>query len=89
MVSIFSILPQTLYFTEAWFNSVGHRVFDVVMEGVVVLNDYDIVAASGGKLVAVTETIIADVLDGQLNIDFVSVTGVGAVSAISVVGSSP
>jgi chitinase len=75
----------TLYFFDN--NPVGARLFDVEMEGVVVLDDFDIIAAAGGRSTAHNETITATVSDGQLNIDFIPVSGGGpGVFAISVVG---
>lgn len=76
----------TLYFTEPFFTTAGQRVFDVRMETSIVLDDFDIVAASGGKMVAHTETVPITVNDGRLNVDFFPVTSTYAiVSAISVV----
>ena len=78
----------TLHFVEL--NAApGARLFDVVAEGVVQLDDFEILAAAGGALnTAVTEIFTASVTDGQLAIDFVPVTAnhVG-IFAISVVGA--
>ncbi len=79
----------TLYFVESIWNNVGGRIFDVSIEAVVALDNYDIVGVSGGRFVAVTETFIATVSDGQLNIDFVGVQRLAVVSAISVVPAVP
>ena len=78
----------TFYFTEPTANSAGQRTFDVTIEGVLTLDDYDIFATAGGKLIAVTETVNVAVSDGQLNIDFSSDLK-PAVSAIAVVSSGP
>lgn len=86
-------LQLELIGTTSNFDAIGRRLFDVVFEGVVILDDFDIYAASGGQLVAHTETINTMVTDGQLNIDFTSVTtNYCIVSAIAVVehsGSPP
>ena len=59
-------------------------MFDVLAENVVVLDDYDIVAAAGGGQIAVTETFTVEVTDGGLDLFFVRVTGQAMISAISV-----
>ena len=79
----------TLYFADPRSNSVGDRVFDVSVEGTVVLAGYDIVAAAGGYQVAHTETITVPVADGQLNVDFSGVIGIPVVSAVTVATVSP
>ncbi|MCP5098633.1 MAG: choice-of-anchor D domain-containing protein, partial [Chloroflexi bacterium] len=76
----------TLYFMEPWQSAAGERVFDVTMEGVIVLDDYDIYAVAGAQYTAVSETATVTVSDGQLNIDFSRTSRVAMVSAISVVG---
>ncbi len=93
---VFDTLPAdtyeiTLYFMEPQANSPGQRVFDISVEGAVVLDDYDTYAAAGGKKIAVNEVIIATVSDGQLNIDFVESIPLAKpiVSAIAVVPTTP
>lgn len=61
-----------LYFAEN--NTPGSRFFDVSIEGVLVLNDYDIVADAGSN-VAIVKAFNANVADGTLNIDFDRVPG--------------
>ena len=77
----------TMYFVEPYgHGNGGQRIFDVVIEDVVALDDYDITVAAGGKLTAVTETVISNVSDGRLDVDFViDVLRAPLVSAISVV----
>ncbi len=81
----------TLFFTEPFAPRSGARVFDVTAEGTVVLDNFEIFVAAGGRFTAHTETFIVNVSDGQLNIDFDTVSGRldPVVSAISVVGSAP
>jgi YVTN family beta-propeller protein len=78
----------TLHFTELRANS-GERIFDVVAEGNVLLDDFEILAAAGGThREAVTETFVVAVSDGRLDIDIVPVTSNhAAVFALSVVGA--
>jgi hypothetical protein len=78
-----------LHFAEIYWQAAGQRSFDVKIEGVSVLNDYDIVAAVGSD-VAVTQTFPGVVVtDGQLNIDFITVVNNAKVSAVSVASSAP
>jgi hypothetical protein len=77
----------TLFFTEpmpSW--TVGRRVFDVTAEGVLVLDDLDLVAVTGAPLRAHQETFTVMVTDGTLDLGFTPVVGSNAiVSAIEVV----
>lgn len=82
----------TLHFMEPWQSAAGERLFDVTIEGVLSLDDYDIYAVSGGQFTAVSESFSATVSDGQLNIDFTGVNRVAMVAAIQVEeagGSTP
>ncbi|MDZ7362423.1 MAG: malectin domain-containing carbohydrate-binding protein [candidate division KSB1 bacterium] len=79
----------TLYFTEPQKTASGQRLFDVTIEGVIRLDNYDIFAASGGQFFAKTETFTINVVDGQLNVVFTGVVSGAIVSAIAVVGSTP
>jgi chitodextrinase/gamma-glutamylcyclotransferase (GGCT)/AIG2-like uncharacterized protein YtfP len=60
-----------LHFAEIYKGAslVGGRVFDVEIEGVLVINDLDIFAQAGANA-ALVETIPVTVSDGQLNIVF-------------------
>lgn len=59
-----------LKFAEVSRTSVGQRVFSVALNGVVVLRDFDIVAAAGGPLVAVDKAFPVTVSQGYLQIGF-------------------
>ncbi|TCJ12682.1 choice-of-anchor D domain-containing protein [Flaviaesturariibacter flavus] len=77
-----------LHFAETYWTTAGSRVFDVTIEGVKVLDNYDIVAKVGA-FTATTETFTVGVTDGMLNINFSSLTAAGGkdnakVSAIEV-----
>ena len=78
-----------LHFMEPWQDQAGERTFDVIIEGDVALDDYDIVAAAGGQYTAVSETVTVNVEDGQLNIDFDNVLRASMISAIEVIGGGP
>jgi hypothetical protein len=58
----------TLHFAELWWAGPNRRLFDVSLEGMVVLNEYDVYAAAGGRLRARREEFRVTVSDGQLNI---------------------
>jgi hypothetical protein len=65
----------TLHFAETYFGSrttggVGSRKFNVYLEGVKRLSEYDVFAKAGGALRAVKETIRVTVTDGVLNLYF-------------------
>lgn len=80
-----------LKFAEIVSTSVaGSRVFDVTIEGNLVLDNFDIYVASGGTFTAVDRSFSATVNDGVLNIVFspvVSRPAVNAVEVVSVVAS--
>ena len=70
--------------------TVGSRVFDVAIEGQVVLDDFDQVAAAGGSGRAVNRAIIVDVTDGDgLQIELVRNIQNPAVKAIEVLALNP
>jgi beta-galactosidase len=62
----------------------GERLFDVAVNGKVVLKRFDIAAAAGGKLQAVDESFKAKAQDGALLIEFKPVKGPALVAALSV-----
>ena len=52
-------------------SQVGSRLFDVAIEGAVVLDDFDQVAAAGGSAIMINRAILVDVTDGNgLQIEF-------------------
>ena len=59
-----------LYFIEAFASAAGERLFDVKVEGITVLDNYDIFVAAGGTNVPVEESITTNVTDGSLTIEF-------------------
>ncbi len=66
----------------------GRRIFDVIVEGDTVLNNFDIFAASGGALRAVERAIQGvQVNDGTLNIKFKTEKDFAAIGAIAVLPS--
>ena len=69
---------------ETFWNGAGQRLFDVLIEGVLILDNYDIYKAAGHD--SAISLAFEDVLvqDGQLNIDFVTVKDNAKVSAIKI-----
>ncbi|MEP6707069.1 MAG: malectin domain-containing carbohydrate-binding protein, partial [Pyrinomonadaceae bacterium] len=62
-----------LLFAETWFGvgttgGAGSRLFDISIENVLVLTNFDIYATAGGPLKAVVKTFSVTVSDGVLNI---------------------
>ena len=57
-----------LHFAEIYWTQAGQRVFDALLEGMKVLDHYDIVQKVGPRT-AVTETFLVTVADGVLNLD--------------------
>lgn len=70
-------LPNGVYrvilgFSENRYRAAGRRVFDVSLEGSVVLSNFDIFAAAGNKAYKVVDkALTVQVTDGVLNIGFV------------------
>jgi hypothetical protein len=70
---------------EFTFNAAGQRIFNVKINGVQVLTNYDIFAATGGmdKAIALTFNVTADGT-GTLTAQFISVVGSAKVDGIEV-----
>ncbi len=81
----------TLHFAETYWGSratggVGSRKFNVFVENVKRLSEYDVFAKAGGAMRAVKETVRVTVIDGILNLYFAKGTAdLPLVSAIEVV----
>jgi Malectin domain len=73
----------TLKFAEIYWTQAGQRVFNVLMEGVKVISNLDLVAKVGPNA-AYDVTIPVHVTDGKLTIKFKSVVDYAKVSAIMV-----
>ncbi len=72
-----------LHMVENFFTASGNRIFDILTEGTVAVNDLDL-AASFGKGVLRIETLDVTVTDGVLNIDFLASQNNGIVQAIEI-----
>jgi len=83
-----------LHFAETWDGgqAVGRRIFDVLLENQLVLDNLDIYAQAGGYT-ALIKTFQTTVTDGQLNINFVHGSAddpqIGAIEILSSGGPPP
>ena len=79
-----------LHFAEIWWTSANQRVFDVSIEGTVVIDNLDI-AAQVGAFTALVQTFPATVADGTLDVSLVASTDHATIAAIEVrlAGSGP
>jgi hypothetical protein len=59
-----------LKFAEVSLNRIGQRIFSVGINGVAVLQNFDVVAAAGGPLVAIDEAFPVTVTNGSIQISF-------------------
>ncbi len=65
-------------------NGPGLRVFDVALEGALVVDDFDIYAAAGGAFAATQLELHTNVSDGTLNLDLIAGLQSPSISAIEV-----
>ncbi|MBL9164438.1 MAG: hypothetical protein JNL18_17050 [Planctomycetaceae bacterium] len=78
-----------LYFAETWSGAFvnGVRVFDVTIEGVTVLDNYDVFADVGGNKGVVKSFIVNS--DGNLDIDFLRGVQNPTIKAIEILSTAP
>lgn len=74
-----------LYFAENWWTGPGQRSFDVYINDVAVLTDYDIFAVAGGKDIGVAEAFEATAdTNGEITVSFVTLLDNAKVSGLKV-----
>ncbi|MBN2442604.1 MAG: glycoside hydrolase family 88 protein [Spirochaetales bacterium] len=73
----------TLYFAENYHTSSGSRIFNVRIEGAPVISNLDIYARAGSSAAYVAENQVT-VSDGEINIEFVTVTENALINAIKI-----
>ena len=78
----------TLYLAEMSYSKPRSRIFDVIMEGVIIEDDLDMVALAGRRRMAIVIRQDVAVSDGLLNIEFQPVRGTPTVAGIKVDTSS-
>lgn len=71
-----------LYFAELYFESPGKRCFDVKINGLIVLDNYDIICDAGGYMAGVEKTFKVAVTNGVLQIEFSARVNMAQVNAI-------
>ncbi len=76
-----------LHFAEIYWTSATHRVFDVTVEGALVINDLDIWSLAGANA-ALVMPVTATVTDGVLNLAFTTSVDNAKIAAIDVHPSS-
>jgi hypothetical protein len=74
----------TLKFAEIYFTSAGQRVFNIVINGDIVQNNFDPFAAAGGANTAVDESYPITVTTGAIDIKLVAVAQNPKISAIEI-----
>ena len=67
----------------------GERIFDVSIEGNLVLDDLDVFVSSGGLYSAMERTFPVTVTDGRLDVDLSQEVYSAFVSAVEVLSTSP
>ncbi len=77
-----------LHFAEVFFTQPGERVFDVLLEGVPVLRNFDIVTEAGAAT-AIVKSFDMRTLDSEVTIRFEGRVGAPKVSAIEVERIAP
>jgi hypothetical protein len=71
-------------FAELYFSSVGQRVFSIAINGQIVANNFDIVAAAGGGAKAVDRSFPVNVTGGKITIQMNAAVDDPAVNAIEI-----
>ncbi len=79
-----------LHFAEIYWTSAGRRLFNVSVNGLQVLTNFDVFAAAGGKDKAIVETLPATADgNGRITVTFTTLRDNAKVSGIEVLGAQP
>lgn len=78
------VYETTLLESETFWSAPGQRVFNVFIQGVQVLTNFDIFVAAGGKNLPLTRVFTNSVANGQLQIVFAPVVDNARVSGVQV-----
>jgi len=77
-----------LHFAEFYWNAVGQRVFNVLINGVQVLTNFDILATAGGKDIAIIRQFTATAnSSGRIIIQFTTVVDNAKLSGLEILGT--
>ncbi|MDG1357315.1 MAG: malectin domain-containing carbohydrate-binding protein [Akkermansiaceae bacterium] len=76
-----------LYFAETYSGtgSPGQRIFDIAIEDVIALDDYDVVADAGAMFIGVMQSFEVEVSDESLTIELLHVTQNPAIKGIEII----
>jgi hypothetical protein len=74
----------TLKFAEFYFSQVGQRIFNVYINGLKVLSNFDIIAQAGGTFIALDRQFTTNVTNGTITLQFESVVSSPKISAIQI-----
>jgi hypothetical protein len=91
--SIPNLTPGTsytvrLHFAETYWSEPGKRIFNVILNGQVVLSNFDIFAAAGGSNKAIVEQFVTQPnSDGTITIQFETVDDFAEVNGIEVLAN--
>ncbi|MCZ6653934.1 MAG: malectin domain-containing carbohydrate-binding protein, partial [Planctomycetota bacterium] len=77
-----------LKFAELWFTQAGERVFDVAINGVPVLTNFDVVAEAGGAFIAVDRQFPVSVSGHEIVIEFFGIVSNPKINAIEILPDS-
>ena len=66
-----------LHYAELYWGAAGRRVFDVKAEGALARDNFDIFQRAGAAFTALTDTLLVQVADGTLNLDFSALAAEG------------
>jgi Malectin domain len=79
----------TLKFAETTFHQPKQRIFDVLIEDRLVLDDFDIFVTAKGKNMPISKTFEVEVTDNSLDINFLASIENAKISAIEIKPKSP
>ncbi len=82
-------LPNGVYdvvlkYAETYYTTIGARVFNVALNGVTVLSNFDIYKDSGGKNIADDKTFAVTVTNGTLELDETASVQIATIQAIGI-----
>lgn len=79
-----AVYQLRLYFSENYFNKSGMRLFDVAVEGQVIIENFDILQSAGGPVTVYVVSVMANVTDGYFSVEFIPKVNYPTISAIEV-----
>jgi hypothetical protein len=74
----------TLKFAEIWFTEPSLRVFDVAINGAIVLKNFDVTAAAGGPRRAIDKQFRVHAVNNEIRLDFIPVVSNPKIAAIEI-----